>query len=71
MPTAALALALTAVGVYGVSAYATARRSREIAIRLALGANAAGIVRLVVRDGAAWAGAGLVAGIAGSLVLSR
>ena len=48
---ALLAVVLTAIGVYGVVAYATARRTREIAVRLALGADARGIVALVVRDG--------------------
>jgi putative ABC transport system permease protein len=53
-----IAMALTAVGVYGVVAYATARRTREIAVRLALGADPLDIVALVVRAGAAWTAAG-------------
>lgn len=68
---AAVALLLTAVGVYGVVAYATARRTREIAVRLALGADARGIVALVVREGAAWALVGIGAGIGGAFVLSN
>lgn len=67
---AALALLLTAVGVYGVVAYATARRTREIAVRLALGADAKGIVGLIVREGAAWTLLGLAAGLGGALALS-
>lgn len=67
---AAVALLLTAVGVYGVVAYATARRTREIAVRLALGADARGIVALVVREGAGWTLAGIGAGIAGAFALS-
>ncbi|HEV2985601.1 MAG TPA: ABC transporter permease [Vicinamibacterales bacterium] len=68
---AVTAVALTAIGVYGVVAYATARRTREIAVRLALGADARGIVTLVVRDGAAWTVSGVAAGLAGALALSR
>jgi putative ABC transport system permease protein len=68
---AMVAVALTAIGVYGVVAYATARRTREIAVRLALGADARGIVALVVREGAGWMALGLLGGLAGSLALSR
>src|SRR5207249_3465275 len=65
------AIVLTAIGVYGVVAYATARRTREIAVRHALGADAAGIVALVLREGALWTAAGIAAGVAGALGLSR
>jgi ABC-type antimicrobial peptide transport system permease subunit len=68
---ALLAVVLTAIGVYGVVAYATARRTREIAVRLALGADARRIVGLVVRDGLMWTLAGLIAGVLGALVLTR
>jgi putative ABC transport system permease protein len=68
---AALALILTAIGMYAVVAYATARRTREIAVRLALGADARRIVVLVMRQGAIWIGVGLVAGIAGARLLTR
>jgi predicted permease len=68
---AVLAVVLTAIGVYGVVAYATARRTREIAVRLALGADARGIVALVVRDGLGWTIAGIGAGVAVALVLTR
>jgi putative ABC transport system permease protein len=68
---AVLAVTLTAIGVYGVVAYATARRAREIAVRLALGADARGIVALVVRGSLTWTAAGAVAGLAGALALSR
>jgi hypothetical protein len=50
------------VGVYGVVAYATAGRTREIAVRLALGADARRIVGLVIRDGLGWTVAGISAG---------
>jgi putative ABC transport system permease protein len=68
---AVLAIALTAIGVYGVVAYATARRTREIALRLALGARPRSIVRLVVRDGASWTLGGLAAGLVGARLLMR
>jgi len=65
------AFALAAVGVYGVVAYTTARRTREIAVRLALGADAGRIVMLVLRTRATSTVAGIVTGIASALVLSR
>src|SRR5262249_31713017 len=68
---AVLAVILTAVGVYGVVAYSTARRTREIAVRLALGAAPRRIVTLVVREGSVWTLAGLVSGFVGALALSR
>lgn len=66
-----IAVALAAVGVYGVVACATARRMREIAVRLALGADPVRIVALVVREGFTWAIGGVVAGITAALALSR
>ena len=68
---AILATVLTAIGVYGVAAYATARRTREIAVRLALGADARRIVELVLREGWIWTVAGLTAGVVGALLLSQ
>ena len=65
-----LALVLTAIGVYAVVAYATARRTREIAVRLALGADSGRIVSLVMRQGAVWIAAGLLVGIAGARLLT-
>ena len=65
------AVVLTGIGVYGVVAYATVRRTREIAVRRALGADAGGIIVLVLREGAAWTGAGIAAGVVGALALSR
>jgi predicted permease len=68
---AVLALVLTAIGVYGVVTYATVRRTREIAVRRALGADARGIVALVIREGAGWTLCGLGVGLAGAVVLSN
>jgi predicted permease len=68
---AVLAAILSAVGVYGSVAYATARRTREIAVRLALGADPRRIVSLVLRAGCVWTAVGLATGVVGALVLSR
>jgi putative ABC transport system permease protein len=68
---AALAVVLTGVGVYGVVAYSTARRTREIAVRLALGADAGRIIGLVVRESAIWTVGGLAAGVVGARLLTR
>ena len=68
---AVLAVVLAAIGVYGVVSYATARRTREIAVRLALGADGRRIVGLVIRDGLGWTAAGIGAGVLGALGLSR
>jgi putative ABC transport system permease protein len=68
---AMVGVALGAIGVYGVASDAVARRQHEIAVRLAIGAEAGAIVRLVVRQIAVAAGAGLVVGLAGALAGSR
>ena len=67
----ALAMLLAATGLYGVLAYTVARRSREIGIRMALGARRAEIVRLVVWDGGVLVVAGAGIGIPASLLLAR
>jgi putative ABC transport system permease protein len=68
---AVLAVILAGLGVYAVVAYATARRTREIAVRLALGADARRIVTLVMRQGALWIIGGLAVGMTGARVLTR
>jgi predicted permease len=64
-------LALGAIGVYGVVAFAVARRRREIGIRMALGATRTSVVRLMLHESAGYAGVGLIAGTALALASSR
>src|SRR5579884_426550 len=68
---AAIALALAAVGIYGVMNYAVSRRRREIGIRMSLGASGAEVLWLVTRRAAGQALAGAAAGIVGALLLGR
>lgn len=67
----ALGLALVTVGIYGVIANAVARRTREIGLRMALGATMADIMRLVAARGARLLGLGILLGIAGGLAVAR
>jgi putative ABC transport system permease protein len=67
----AAALALAIIGVYGVLAYSVAQRQHELGIRVALGAERADILRLVVRQGLLLAGAGVAIGLAAALLLTR
>jgi putative ABC transport system permease protein len=65
------ALALAAVGIYGVVAFSVTRRTQEIGIRMALGAQRSDVLRLVVGEGARMAAVGVVIGIVASLVITR
>jgi predicted permease len=67
---AALALVLTVVGLYGVMMYSVSRRTREIGVRLALGAQRAMVVRMVLRDASLLLGAGIAVGLGASLTFA-
>jgi ABC-type antimicrobial peptide transport system permease subunit len=66
-----LATGLAAIGLYGVTAFSVARRTREIGIRMALGAERSAVLLLVLRDVAAMAAAGIAVGVVLSLGLAR
>ena len=68
---ASVALLLAAVGIYGVMSYAVNRRTNEMGLRSALGASSWQIMGLVIRQGMALAGAGLIVGLAASVMLTR
>jgi putative ABC transport system permease protein len=68
---AAVALLLGTVGIYGVISYAVSRRTREIGVRIALGAQAADVSWLVLRQGTGVVLAGLGAGVLAALALTR
>jgi putative ABC transport system permease protein len=66
-----LAMCLAAIGIYGVVSEAVSQRTREIGIRMAVGAEAADVVRMVMRRSLALAVAGIAIGLAASLYLTR
>ena len=68
---AGIALLLASIGIYGVIAYGVAQRTNEIGIRIALGASRADVLRLVTRQGAGFALAGITLGLVGALPLTR
>lgn len=68
---ALVALFLSALGIYGISSYSVATRTSEIGIRMALGARAANVTKLIVGEGLALVAVGLVAGWIGALALTR
>jgi putative ABC transport system permease protein len=68
---ATIALALSMVGVYGVTAYSVAQRTREIGIRIALGAPRGELLGLLLRQGMLLVVCGVVAGVIASVALTR
>jgi putative ABC transport system permease protein len=66
-----IATVLAAIGIYGVMAYAVAERTREIGIRMALGASSGNVLKLVVRRAFILVGIGLVLGLGGAFALTR
>ncbi len=66
-----LALVLASVGIYGVISYAVSQRTREIGVRMALGARPADVLRMILAEGLRLVAVGVVLGVAASLMLTR
>jgi len=68
---AGIGLLLAAIGIYGVIAFLVGQRTREVGVRMALGATPAAVTGMFLRHAAGWTLAGIVAGLAGSLAVTR
>jgi putative ABC transport system permease protein len=68
---AAIALTLSVVGIYGITAYSVAQRTREIGIRIALGAQRGELLGLLLRQGMLLVVCGVIAGVIASVALTR
>jgi putative ABC transport system permease protein len=68
---AGLALVLGLIGIYGVLSYVVSKRTQEIGLRVALGAQRRDVLRLIAKDAAMLAGSGIALGVAGALVLTQ
>ncbi len=68
---AAMGMLLAGIGLFGVTAFLVSQRTREIGVRIALGATPSDILKWTLRHAARWTAVGLLAGLAGSLAIAR